>query len=592
MVCGLGGDLAVLLLGRLGLGAWGGIGPVEVTVLVAGLLGVLAGAPLWLRGNLPAVEGAEAWRAGSAALLPAPQTATARALRLATWVFAGLALLAFVAYVGIYVAYAVDLFRWPYDYDQGEGFELYDAMLYQQGAWPYLDNAVFPFYASNYPPVFHLLMIPLFPIFGQTLLAGRVLSFAATLLTAGAIAWAVRRRARGFLIPLMCGLGFLASNFVYHVGPLARLHMTMVLFETLTVMFIAGAADERRGWRNTLIGLGLLVVAGYTKQMAIFTAMAVFVYLFLLRPKRALALGLGFTAVFLLIFWGINVATDGQWWINTIAANVNAYNIQQLIALSRSWFKIHTIILLLAAGYVLYEVYFARISVYGLWFVFALGTGLLSGKWGAGEAYWTTSVAAALILAGFALEQLRAWAARQKPRRAWAIVALLSLLGIFQAMRMLHLPTAGPFWGPIAQTLHVNGISAYANYPYYDAVGYTQVGHFMLPEDYTSGERIMAYVRATEGPVFSEEATFTLLAGKPVVTNPTQLLNLYNNALLDTTEIERMIRQEAFGLVLMRAQFYPPPVLAAIGQHYGLVEHIPMNGFQYIIMQPLGRPEE
>jgi hypothetical protein len=29
-------------------------------------------------------------------------------------------------------------------------------------------------------------------------------------------------------------------------------------------------------------------------------------------------------------------------------------------------------------------------------------------------------------------------------------------------------------------------------------------------------------------------------------------------------------------------------VLAAIGQHYGLVEHVPMNGFQYIVMQPLG----
>jgi hypothetical protein len=69
------------------------------------------------------------------------------------------------------------------------------------------------------------------------------------------------------------------------------------------------------------------------------------------------------------------------------------------------------------------------------------------------------------------------------------------------------------------------------------------------------------------------------------------LLNLYNNGLLDTTELEAMIRREAFGLVIMRAQFYPPTVLAAIGQHYGLVEHIPMNGFNYIIMQPLSQQE-
>jgi hypothetical protein len=113
----------------------------------------------------------------------------------------------------------------------------------------------------------------------------------------------------------------------------------------------------------------------------------------------------------------------------------------------------------------------------------------------------------------------------------------------------------------------------------------------MLPRDYEGGARIMAYVRGTDLPVFSEEAAFTMLAGKPVITNPTQLLNLYNNGLLDTSELEAMIRREAFGLVIMRAQFYPPPVLAAIGQHYGVVEHIPMNGFNYIIMKPLGQPE-
>ena len=45
---------------------------------------------------------------------------------------AALALLAVLLYVGylvVYIVYAVDLFRWPFDYDQGEGFELYDAIL-------------------------------------------------------------------------------------------------------------------------------------------------------------------------------------------------------------------------------------------------------------------------------------------------------------------------------------------------------------------------------------------------------------------------------------------------------------------------------
>ena len=112
----------------------------------------------------------------------------------------------------------------------------------------------------------------------------------------------------------------------------------------------------------------------------------------------------------------------------------------------------------------------------------------------------------------------------------------------------------------------------------------------MLPRDYEGGARIMSYVNDTEKPILSEEAAFTMLSGKTVISNPTQLLNLYNNQMLDTTSMESMIRKEEFGLVIMRAQFYPPPVLAAIGQHYGLVEHVPMNGFNYIIMKPLGQP--
>src|SRR5512147_502802 len=95
----------------------------------------------------------------------------------------------FVLYLVIYVVYAASLFRFPYDYDQGEGFELNDSLLFMHGQWPYQSNETFPFYASNYPPLFHLIVIPLFLIFGKTLTAGRVLSFAATLLIAGLVGW-------------------------------------------------------------------------------------------------------------------------------------------------------------------------------------------------------------------------------------------------------------------------------------------------------------------------------------------------------------------------------------------------------------------
>jgi hypothetical protein len=565
-----------------------------------------------------------------------------------------LAVLVYVGYLAMYAVYAVDLFRWPFDYDQGEGFELYDAILYSRGEWPYRDNGTYPFYASNYPPLFHLLIVPLLPIFGPRPVAGRLVSFVATLITGGTIFAVVRRkvaclergrdfwsRGGGWFIPLISGLAFLASNYVYQLGPLCRMHMTMVMFETLAIAFIAEFEHPRHGRRNLVLGLLMLLCAGYTKQMAVFTVAAALFYVFLRDVKKAIVSGVALAAVAGVIFWFLNVATDGQWWINTIQANVNKFEYLQTISFLKQWFRLHTLFVLLAAGYLLYELFWDRLSAYSLWFFFALGAGALSGKWGAGFGYFTTNVAAACLVSGLALGRLQkaasgrytlgekiksfadtaagslraaaetATTARFSPRRAWQLLwtvlrkrvawaspllaVLIPLLYLLQAPRLLHLPTSGPVFGPLARTLGVADALIVSEcstpeqpryHQYHDTMGYTQLGHLLTADDYAVGEEILNYVRTSDGPVFSEEAMFSLLAGEPVVTNPTQLLNLYNNGLLDTTEmIERINRQE-FGVVIFRAQFYPLPVRDAIGQNYQHVETLCMNGFFYHILWP------
>jgi len=504
-------------------------------------------------------------------------------------VLSAVALLVFVGYLAIYAVYALALFRWPYDYDQGEGFELYDAVLYSRGEWPYRDNAVFPFYASNYPPLFHLLIVPLLPLLGPRLIAGRLVSFAATLVTAGAIAAVVRREARTWLVPALAGLAYLSSNIVYQIGPLCRLHPTMVMFETLAVACIAGFQDPRHGRRNLLLGLFFLLCAGYTKQLAVFTVAAALGFVFLRDVRRALAAGASLAVVAGGLFLLIDRLTAGQWMVNIIHANVNEFDYLWTLAFLRQWLQLHPVLIFLAAGLLVYELFWGRLSVYALWFVFAVGMGLLSGKWGAGPGYFMTAIAAACVMAGRALVLLEAALPRRWPRLAGAAALLAPLLFLLQAAFTVHMPTAGPVLGPVARLLGVDDRLIQGDcttFAYTDSSGYTQLGHLLSPADYEAGERIMAYVRAADGPVFSEEAAFSLLAGRPVVTNPTQLLNLYKNGLLDTGEIIRRIEAEEFGAVIFRAQFYPPPVLEAIGQHYRPVEHICMNGFYYHILLP------
>ena len=520
-------------------------------------------------------------------------------------VLAIIAILAYAGYLAVYVVYAVDLFHWPFDYDQGEGFELYDAVLYSQGEWPYRDNAAYPFYASNYPPLFHLLIVPLLPIFGPRLIAGRLVSFTATLITSGVIVAIVRRktacpesgRRGGWFIPLVSGLAFLASNYVYQIGPLCRMHMTMVMFETLAIVFIAEFEHPRHGRRNLILGLLMLLCAGYTKQMAVFTVAAALSYVFLRDVKKAIAAGVALAAVAGAIFWLLNVATDGQWWVNIIQANVNKFDYQQTVFLFGQWFRLHTVFVLLATGYLIYELFWDRLSAYSLWFFFALGAGVLSGKWGAGFGYFTTAIAAACITSGLALGRLqsREWRVESGKRRVGIVdfrallAVIIPLLYLVQAPRLLHMPTSGPVFGPLARALGVADALIEGDcdtFQYHDTMGYTQLGHLLTADDYAAGEEILNYVRTADGPTLSEEAMLSLLADEPVVTNPTQLLNLYNNDLLDTTEIVERINRQEFGVIIFRAQFYPPPVLEAIGQNYQPVEHLCMNGFYYHILWP------
>ena len=525
-----------------------------------------------------------------------PTLSRVRILKGLATVLTLLAVLVYVGYLVLYVVYAVDLFRWPFDYDQGEGFELYDAVLYSQGEWPYRDNAAYPYYASNYPPLFHLLIVPLLPIFGTRVVAGRLVSFTATLITGGAIFAIVRRKVGGWLIPLISGLAFLASNYVYQIGPLCRMHLTMVMFETMAIALIADFEHPRHGRRNLVLGLIMLLCAGYTKQMAVFTVAAALSFVFLRDVKKAIVAGVALGLVAGAIFWLLNVVTEGQWWVNIIQANVNEFDYRQTLFLFGQWFRLHTVFVLLGAGYLVYELFWDRLSVYSLWFLFSLGAGALSGKWGAGFGYFTTAVAAACLTSGLAMGRLRntggrlRLAGRELQVAGPALLAVLvPLVYLLQAPRMLHLPTSGPVFGSLARVFGVADMRVEGDcttFQYHDAMGYTQLGHLLSADDYAAGAEILDYVRTSDGPVFSEEAMFSLLADEPVVTNPTQLLNLYKNDLLDTRDIVDRINRQEFGVVIFRAQFYPQPVLDAIGQNYQPVEHLCMNGFYYHILWP------
>ena len=503
----------------------------------------------------------------------------------------------------VYILYAANLIAFPYDYDQGEGFELHDTVLFSQFKLPYLDTETYPFYSSNYPPLFHVLAAPFVWVFGPAYWYGRLLSFLASLVAAAAIARAVYRDGPAHKwIALLSGLAFLSSNFVYHNGPLFRQNIVMVAFETVAIVTLA-RAYPRADKRGIALALLMLLCAGYTKQLAAITALAAIAWMFLRGPRRALictaAFGLAGGAVFL---W-LTVASGGQWWTQAIVANVNDFLYDQAVGLLRLWFGLHGLLILPALLLLIVELYFDRLSIYSLWFLAASALGgLAAGTWGAGDSYLLTSVAATCILSGIFLSRLvgNVWSpnrilqALPLARLAQAGLLLAPLLYLGYARATLKLPTDGAF-APVAQLLAVERNVAFHTVQdepaFYDSAtwlagGYARLGYFLTEADHQAGAQIVARIQQSDKPVLSEDAGFAIAAGRDVVTNPTQLRNLYLAGEYDGAELARMIEHQEFGLVILRAQFFPPHILEAMGQAYVHRETVLMNGFEYLLLFP------
>lgn len=505
----------------------------------------------------------------------------------------------------IYVVYAVELIRFPFDYDQGEGFELVDTVLMSEGEWPYQDNESFPFYASNYPPVYHVVLIPFAWVFGAEYWYGRLISFVGTLITAGAIGYAVNRTTQHRAVSVLSGLAFLASNYIYHVGPLFRQHYFMVMFETLAVVLLANVftlpAFKQR--RRLIIAMFLLLLAGYTKQLAYATVVAAMLWLFVQNPRRAIIYGIGLAGAAGLVFVALNISTDGEWWKNVIAANVNAYYPSQFRNLAEQFFRLHWALLILAGLLVAYELYFTRISIYSVWFILAGANTTLSGKWGAGDSYFASFIVAMCILAGIFVGRtlqgqwtfpenyltrllaplkklLTAQVVPVQYGLSWLVLGLMLVYGL----SVVKMPTEGAVFGDLSDTLGLEPAPGH-RYPFYDSAGWTEgyatIGHFPTQQDHDNGWKIVERIKASDKPVMSEEAGFSLQAGRRVITNPTQLKNLYENDLFDPTNLVNAIENQEFGIIIFRAQFYPPPVLSAVYDAYEPVEAIQMNGFAY-----------
>jgi hypothetical protein len=552
-------------------------------------------------------------------------------------------------YVVFYVLFAARLIASPYGLDQGEGYDVWSAWLIGQGQWPYTDNAAPPYYSSNYPPLWSAIVAIPMTFTGPALAPGRTVATAATLATALLLGAAAYRRTHArterpaalLAAALAAGL-FLASPYVFHTTPLARVNSLALLFAVLALGIFEIPTRGR-----ILAGALVLVVALFSKPTTLDAVLAATAFAMLIHPRAGALAGGIVGLVGLTSFLGIEAATGGAFWLNVIAANNNPFEFEQLVKYVANFTALHLLLLVLAAREWWEAIQRRAISPWIFYWPIALVGALTVGKWGAGESYFLSALAVTSLLAACRIARLVTRGdqespsaplsaaitreSRRRPRpvprnqavrrpqprgraraepwqgriRAFALLELLvssgegALAGLAvcggwlgaSITRVVHTLESRPMW--LAAALLLQAL-VLAHGPLSSRVSLLadhgpQAMFLSRPYLQPEADALSALtdrIRAAPGPVLSEEPSLVIAASKPVFGNPTQLRHLYDAGQWDASRLVVDLEARRFSLVILNAQLFPAPVLSAIGQRYVLDDTIRIGESTYRVFIP------
>lgn len=430
-----------------------------------------------------------------------------------------------------------------FELDYGEGPILAQTLDWMRGRAVYAPIDGPPYRITNYPPVFHLLSAGVATVAGDVLAAGRAVSLASTLLTAGAIALLVWRAVAQGASPLLRGLAaalaalsFLRVSYTATWAPLMRVDMLANFLSFGGVLAFAWARSERR---KILICAPILVLALFTRQSAVAAAAACVVVAYFARPSLALRLGLAYVLCGAVALVVLLVATGGWFWFHIATANVNAYDWQRAAAYLQDAARSHPVEI--AVALVALRSLLGGLRELGssaappAWVRPLLGVYLLTsllvsstvGKLGSEVNYLVEFMG--VVSACFAVAVADSLAGSLSGSLG-AKLAALALPGLLLAEAVWLAPSPAPEWQDV-----------------WDARGRDEAA------------QVLERIERTDGPVLSEDMTLLVLAGKEIVYQPFEMTQLARQGVWRPDAFLRSLERGEFGLVVLRFDIESPP---------------------------------
>ncbi|MCE5231363.1 glycosyltransferase family 39 protein [bacterium] len=462
---------------------------------------------------------------------------------------------------------------YPFQMDETEGFILLQADAIARGESIYNPIDQPPYLVGNYPPLFQIIYAAVVGSKASlwSLAYGRMLTIAATLLSAIFLAAISFRMTRRILPALLAPLLFLVSYETFQWSAFVRVDMPALAF-TLGGLLVFIFSQRRA---NLIISGLLFTAAAYTRQTAILAPLACTIAL-LIHDRRRLAYFLVpmlLTAALALII--LEWTSHGEFLRHTIAYNANRMDWTGWLRLMQNeiWFfyrwlivaMLFTLVTLIYLSFIhpirpISPISPIASTTLNLYAVLAAVSLLSYAKVGAAPNYVLEPLAATAVWLTASLGHLFNY------RRPILTELILFILMIHAAWLFRH--QRDMFSSPTPRSI-----------------------------DKQAATELAQYLRNTPGELLSEEPFFTMLAGRPVLFDPFIMTQLAREAKWDPTGFIHMLEARRFARIvtcedLMTPQKdydrYTQAMAEAVRRHYRPAGRLvlPNLARQYFIYEP------
>ena len=467
-------------------------------------------------------------------------------------------LLIWVPWVVIYLIYSIQLVRYPYEWEPGEGSKILYAQRIIERQPLYKSNTTFPMLGNCYPPLYPALTALLISATNLHIGCGRLISIMAILIMLFLIYKVIRARTNSYIWGIVGAGCFVMPSFVANWYSLARMDALCSCFLLSTVYIMS----KREGsLKQTILAAVFAVCALFTKQTAIFVVGMCAVYYLINRKWKDLfvfcitGLILG-CVIFFVCNW-----LSGGWFYK----NVFAENIHRLFFLKR--YSIFFGILIqnypwawiCAGGVVGWKLYRRQWDIWLFYFIGGLANALLIGANGSGMNYFITLWSAVALF--FAEGLHRVWYTVVNSPHLSKNIYRSSILIIICLLTTTNI--VGKSYGFFYRT--------------------TLLSYLPSPENYSAMQAIEAIIQTTQEPVFVDRLpSLTVRHDKSdYYLEPALIQELYRAKQWDPHPLIKMIENRHFAVICLFSQsLIPKPIQDAIRKHYLLSDQIEVGTFE------------